>query len=134
MQTGITLHQVEGVTIADLIVQGFQVDGIAAMDGANASRSARRRVEITAATASLWAGRARSSWIPARAAATAPPNSLPTPIRKTRLRDCRLLGDTAPGWVDLGGRVYLGDTLVRGGRESIVPAASPQPAESASPQ
>ena len=72
-----------------------------------------RRVETTAATASPWAGRARSRWIPARPAATALPNSSPTNYSETHLRDCRLLGDTAPGWVDSGGRVYLGDTLAR---------------------
>lgn len=62
---------------------------------------------------------------------------------EAHLRGCRLLGDTAPGWIDAGGRVYLGDALVHGGRESVKPddapaaaplPATPPPAESASPR
>ena len=142
LQTGITLYQVEGVTIADLTVQGFQVSGIAAISGARniAIRSATCRnnggngfavgggcqVELDSCTAG---GNGAAQLFTAN-------------YSEAHLRRCRLPGDTAPGWVDAGGRVYFGNTLVRGGRESIkpddAPAAAPVPAppppESAPPQ
>ena len=136
LPTGITLYQVEGVAIADLTIQGFQVDGIAALDDARniTLRSITCRnngrngiavggacqVELTSCTTG---GNGAAQLFTAN-------------YSQTRLRGCRLLGDTAPGWVDAGGRVYLGDKRVRGGLESLKPEvpAPPQPAEGAAPQ
>lgn len=134
LQTGITLYQVEGVTIVDLIVQGFQVDGIAAVNSAKNITLRSTTCRNNGRNGFFVGGACQVALDSCTGGGNGAAQLLTDPYSETRLRDCRLLGDTAPGWVDLGRRVYLGDTLARGGRESIVPAASPQPAESASPQ
>ncbi len=38
---------------------------------------------------------------------------------ETHLLSTELSGDTAPGWADRGGRVYLGEKRVSGGMKEI---------------
>ncbi len=40
---------------------------------------------------------------------------LTAPYSETHVYKSRLLGGTAPGWVDQGGRVYFGNKRVAGG-------------------
>ncbi len=126
MQTGITLYQVEGVAIADLIVQGFQVDGIAALDDARNITLRAVACRNNGRNGFAVGGACQVALTSCTAAGNGAAQLFTANYSETHLRDCRLLGDTAPGWVDAGGRVYLGDKLARGGRESINP---PQPAE-----
>ena len=43
------------------------------------------------------------------------------PLSETHVRNSKLLGNTAPAWVDRGGRFYLGTERVEGGLEEIKP-------------
>jgi hypothetical protein len=121
-QTGITLLHVENVVIADLIVQGFLVDGINAFNS-------DRHVSIVGVTCR---GNGRSGLTIGGASLASLDQSLlgdngeaqllTLPYSETHVRNTNLLGNTAPGWVDHGGRVYLGDDRQQGGADEVHPA------------
>ncbi len=116
-QTGITLYQVDNVLIDDLIVQGFQLDGISLPNSA-------RNVMLSNVTCR---GNGRSGVAVGGASTVDIENSalgnngvaqlLTLPYSTTRLSDSLLLGNTAPGWVELGGRVSIDDNQIEGGLE-----------------
>jgi hypothetical protein len=123
-RVGITLLHVERVAIVDLVVQGFQLDGINAFNGA-------RGVTIAGVTCR---GNGRSGITVGGASQVRIDDSLSgdngtaqlltLPWSETAIRDTELLSNTAPGWVDEGGRVYLNGERVRGGLEEVVPGAA----------
>jgi hypothetical protein len=120
-QTGITLYQVEHVALVDLVVQGFRVDGI------NAANSARH-VQLLGV---VCRGNGRAGIVVGGAslvdieACTVGYNGqaqvLTLPYSETHVRNCNLSSETAPGWVDQGGRFFLGQKLVEGGLEQVRP-------------
>jgi hypothetical protein len=121
--TGITLFHVEHVRIADLTVQGFQVDGI------NVYNSARE-ISLSKVTCR---GNGRSGVAVGGACRVAIDGSLlgnngqaqllALPYSEVHLRDTHLLANTAPGLVDQGGRVFIDGKQVKGGRSESQPAA-----------
>ena len=125
-ETGITLFQVDRVVIADLVVQGFRLDGI------NLHNSARN-VSIVGVTCR---GNGHSGVSVGGASLVDIDSSLLSdngqaqlltlPHSETHLRHSRLLSHTAPGWVDQGGRVYLDGNRVRGGLDEFHPTANPE--------
>lgn len=131
-QTGITLYHVEHVTIADLAVQGFQLDGI------NAFNTARfvRLVNVTCR------GNGRSGVFVGGASLVDIEGSvigdngmaqlLTEPLSETRVEQSRLLSNTAPAWVDHGGRVSIDGKPVQGGLDGRQPTAERSTAPSAS--
>jgi hypothetical protein len=124
---GILLHDVEHVGIVDLTVTGYQLDGIQATSGA-------RSVYLSAVTCR---GNGRSGVSVGGAAqlelrsCTLSGNGfaqlLTMPYSDTHIFQSRLAKDTAPGWVEQGGTVYLGVKRATGGREQILPEDCPQP-------
>jgi hypothetical protein len=123
-QTGITLFHVDYVAIADLTVQGFQVDGINLFNSA-------RHVSIIAVTcrgdgrSGLTVGGASAADIDLSLLGNNGESQLLTlPYSETHVRSTYLLGNTAPGWVDRGGRVYLGASRVEGGLSEVQPPAA----------
>ena len=52
---------------------------------------------------------------------------LTLPDSETHLLASELAGDTARGWVDEGGRVYLGSKRIEGGKKSVQPDEAPKP-------
>jgi len=118
-ETGITLTHVQGVSIVDLLVQGFRIDGI------NAANSARdiRLVHVTAR------GNGRSGIAVGGACVVGlegcllgnngEAQLLTFPYSETHIDNCSLLPAGAPAWVDRGGKVYLGDKQLRGGQDKI---------------
>ena len=120
-QTGITLYQVDGVLIADLVVQGFRLDGInlhnsarnVAIVGVTCRGNGHSGVSVGGASlvdidSSLLSDNGRAQL-------------LTLPYSETHLRDSRLLSHTAPGWVDQGGRIYLDGKRVQGGLDELHP-------------
>ena len=85
LPTGITLYHVDSVAITGLTVQGFQVDGINALNSARDVRLSTVAAATTAATASPWAGRRRWPSTPAWRAATARPGCSPRLLGNARL-------------------------------------------------
>ena len=52
---------------------------------------------------------------------------LTLPCSETHLRGTHLLSNTAPGWVDQGGRVFVDGKRVEGGLDEFHPAAAEEP-------
>ncbi len=109
-RVGITLVHVEYVIIRNLTVQGFQLDGINAHNDA-------RRISIVGVTCR---GNGRSG-IAVGGASLVDIDScllgnngraqlLTLPYSETHLRKTELLSNTAPGWVNRGGRVYKAES------------------------
>ena len=123
-QTGITLFHVEHVRIANLTVQGFQVDGISLYNSA-------RDVSLSNVTcrgngrSGVAVGGASQATIDASLLGNNGQAQLLTlPYSEAHLRNTHLLSNTAPGWVDQGGRVYIDGHRVEGGRDEFRPAAA----------
>jgi hypothetical protein len=120
-QTGITLFHVDRVAIVDLTVQGFQLDGISLHNSARGVIVAgvtcrgNGRSGITVAGASQ--ARISACLIGDNGSA----QLLTLPCSETQIRDTALLSNTAPGWVDRGGRVYVEGKEVSGGLEELAP-------------
>lgn len=128
LSTGITLYHVEHVVIKDLTVQGFQIDGIQAqnsarrvtLDGVTCINNGRNGVTIGGASQV----ELRSCKIHGNGIA----QLLTLPYSEAHIYTSQLLGDTAPAWVDQGGRIYLVDKQVHGGLETLQQeAAKPKP-------
>jgi len=102
-QTGITLFHVDHVLIADLIVQGFHLDGVNLFNSA-------RNVSVVGVTCR---GNGRSGFVVGGASLVSIERSmigdngesqlLTLPYSETYVGDTHLLGNTARGWVDRGG-------------------------------
>ena len=114
-QTGITLYHVERVGIVNLTVQGFQLDGInlnnSARDvylggvvcrgngrnGITVGGASRVEIDVSLIGNNGWA------------------QLLTHPYSETAVRSSDLFSNTAPPWVDRGGRVYLNGRRIEGG-------------------
>lgn len=114
-QTGITLLHVQGVGIVNLTVQGFQLDGISAFNSA-------RDVYLGGLTCR---GNGRSG-ITVGGTSTVEidvclvgnngrAQLLTLPYSETSVRSSNVFSNTAPAWVDRGGRMYIGGQHVEGG-------------------
>lgn len=118
-QTGITFYHVRGVTVVDLVVQGFRVDGIQAANSAqeiqliNVTARGNGRAGITVGGAShlriegCTIGDNRTAQL------------LTLPLSETHVAASDLLPLTAPAWVDQGGRFFLADKRLEGGLSEI---------------
>ena len=110
-------NRLEGgrVAVVNLTVQGFQLDGI------NAANSAR---DVYLAGL-ICRGNGRSGITVGGASQVEIDVSLlgnngraqllTLPYSETAIRNTDLLSNTAPAWVDRGGRVYLGGQRIEGG-------------------
>jgi hypothetical protein len=120
LQTGITLFHVRHVAIVNLTVQGFRIDGI------NAYNSARK-VYFTGVTCR---GNGRSGITVAGASQVeidacllgnnGSAQLLTLPYSETSVRNSQLFSNTAPAWVDQGGRVFINGKRVGGGIDQDV--------------
>ena len=120
---GITLFHVDRVTIENLTIQGFQLDGVNAANNARwvnligLTCRGNGRSGITVGGASLVDIEACLLGNNGRA------QLLTLPFSETHVRRSELLSNTAPGWVDEGGRVYIDGKRLEGGLASAVAGA-----------
>jgi hypothetical protein len=119
LPTGITLYQVRQAVVCNLTVQGFQADGVSATVGARdvvlrnvtCTGNGRRGVcvgggaEVAVESCNLF-GNGLAQLLTCASS-------------ETHLLSSTLSGDTAAGWIDQGGRVYLGSKRVSGGMKEI---------------
>jgi hypothetical protein len=124
-RVGITLFHVNRVVIRDLTVQGYQLDGVNAFNSA-------REVTLTGVTSrgngrnGITVGGASQVLINACLVGNnGSAQVLTLPYSETGIQNTELLSNTAPGWVDQGGRVYVEGERVEGGLEELVPGAQP---------
>jgi hypothetical protein len=119
LPTGITLYQVRQAVIRNLTIKGFQADGVSATVGArdavleNVTCTANGRRGVCVGGGAQVAIDGCKLYGNGESQLTTCANS------ETHLLSSRLAGDTAPGWVDQGGRVYLGAERIEGGRREI---------------
>jgi hypothetical protein len=119
LTTGITLYQVEHVAIVGLCVQGFQLDGISAFNSARAVRLVGVTCRGNGHSGVTVGGASTVDIEGILLGNNGQAQLLTLPCSETHIRRSHLLSNTAPGWVDQGGRVFLGDQRVEGGRDEI---------------
>ena len=123
---GITMFHVDRVRIADLTVQGFQLDGVSLFNSA-------RNVTLSDVTCR---GNGRSGISVGGASLASIDSSLlgdngqaqllTLPCSETHVRNSHLLSNTAPGWADQGGRVYMDEKRIEGGLDEFHPSVDPK--------
>ncbi len=127
LPVGITLHHVEGVTIRDLVVQGFQLDGINLANTARDIRLERVILRGNGRAGLTVGGASRGTVIDSQIGDNGYAQILTLPNSELHVRNCQVLGNTAPAWVDEGGRFFLAGELRQGGLDHIdAEAAVPQ--------
>jgi hypothetical protein len=118
-QTGITLYQVEQVVIADLIVQGFRLDGVNSFNSARQVYLARLTCRGNGRSGITVGGASTVTLEGCLAGNNGRSQLLTLPWSKTTVLASNLLPMTAPAWVDEGGTLYLHGKAIQGGRERI---------------
>lgn len=125
LRTGITLYHVRYVTIQDLTVQGFQLDGINAFNSAHDVHLVRVTCRGNGRSGATVGGASLVSLENSLIGDNGTAQLLTLPISTTYLRRSELLSNTAPGWVDQGGQVFLDGKPITGGLDELPP---PEPA------
>jgi len=119
--TGITLYHVHGVAISGLTVQGFQLDGIAAANSATEVRL-NNVVARGNGRAGVSVGGASSVVLEdCLIGNNGEAQLLTLPYSAATVKNSELIGNTAPGWVDRGGRVAVDGEPVDGGLDDVAP-------------
>jgi hypothetical protein len=127
LPTGITLYQVDHVVVRNLTIRGFQADGVAVAVGArnvvldNVTCTANGQCGICVQ------GGAQVEIESCKLAGNGLSQLTTRANSETHLLASELAGDTAPGWVDAGGRFFLGGKRIEGGKKAIRPDEAPLP-------
>ncbi len=129
LPTGITLYQVEQVVIRNLTVRGFQADGVAAAVGARNIILDHVTCTANGQSGVSVRGGAQVDIESCKLAGNGQSQLLTLADSETHLVASELANDTARGWVDQGGRVYLGPERIEGGKKSIRPDDAPKSPE-----
>jgi hypothetical protein len=107
LQTGITLYYVHDVVIRDLMVRGFQLDGVAVHDVVRAVRLEN----VTAQSNGMSGVSVRGASLVELERCTLEGNGVSQlrveDFARAWLYDCRLIGDTAPAILRAGGHVTM---------------------------
>jgi hypothetical protein len=133
LPTGMTLFHVENVIIKNLTLQGFQVDGLAASNSAryvvlsevNCLNNGRCGFSI--------GGASLVELTDCKAAGNGVAQLWTAPFCELHLWQSEMPDDSAPGWIDQGGRVFLGEKRVVGGLKAIKLQDAPRKADAAKP-
>lgn len=109
LAVGITMYEVRNVIISDLVVQGFQLDGVNAHDGVNGATLRGVTCRGNARSGISVGGASRI-----RIEGCLVGNNGAAQVRTegqshTHIADSSLLDNTAPPLVREGGKVYMGD-------------------------
>ena len=126
LPTGITLYQVDQVVIRNLTIRGFQADGVAAAVGARNVVLDNVTCTANGQSGVCVRGGAQVEIESCKLAGNGQSQLLTLPNSETHLLASELANDTARGWVDQGGRVYLGSKRIEGGRKAIRPDEAPK--------
>ncbi len=127
LPTGITLYQVDGVVIRNLTIRGFQADGVAAAVGARNVVLDNVTCTANGQSGVCVGGGAQVEIESCKLAGNGQSQLLTLANSETHLLASDLPDDTARGWVDRGGRVYLGALRIEGGKKSIRADEAPKP-------
>jgi hypothetical protein len=106
-QTGITLYSVQSVLIQDLIVQGFQLDGINAFNSARLVRLLRVTCRGNGRSGVTTGGASQVDVDSCELGGNGLAQVLTLPWSETSVRQSQLLSTTAPAWLDRGGKLQI---------------------------
>ena len=129
LPTAITLYQVDQVVIRNLTIRGFQAAAVAAAVGARNVTLDRVTCTANGQNGVCVQGGAQVEIQACKLSGNGQAQLLTLADSETHILASRLVNDTARGWVDRGGRVYLGTARIEGGRKSIRPDDAPKPPE-----
>ena len=124
-QTGITLYQVQGVVIRNLTIQGFQADGVSAAVGSREVLLENVTCTANGQSGVCVRGGAQVAISACKLFGNGECQLLTLPHGETHIFASELTNDTARGWLDQGGRTYLGSKRIEGGKKAIKPDESP---------
>ncbi|MGQ9503638.1 MAG: right-handed parallel beta-helix repeat-containing protein [Thermogutta sp.] len=124
LPVGITLHHVQGVTIRDLVVQGFQLDGISLANTAREVRLERVVLRGNGRAGLTVGGASHGDLTDSLLGDNGEAQILTLPNSELRVHNCQILGNTAPAWVDRGGRFFLEGKPQQGSLDQIDTAAN----------
>jgi hypothetical protein len=119
LPTGISLYRVQQVLIRNLTIKGYQADGVSAAAGAR--EVVLRNVTCTAngQRGVCVGGAAQVTLDGCKLFGNGESQLMTSANSETHLSSSELSGDTAPGWADQGGRVYLGAKRISGGMKEM---------------
>jgi hypothetical protein len=118
---GITLLHVDHVVIRNLVVEGFQLDGINALNSADDVRLVRVTSRGNGRSGITVGGASRVAIQECLVGNNGAAQLLSLPLSETHVNNTSLLSNTAPAWVDQGGRVYLDGKKIEGGLDERKP-------------
>ncbi len=127
LPTGITLYQVDQVVVRNLTIRGFQADGVAAAVGARNVVLDNVTCTANGQSGVCVGGGAQVEIESCKLAGNGGAQLLTRPNSETHILASELANDTARGWVDQGGRVYLGSMRIEGGKKAIRSSDAPKP-------
>jgi hypothetical protein len=107
LQTGITLYHVRGVEVTNLVVQGFQLDGINAFDAATDIRLIGVTARGNGRSGISVGGSSRVEIRDALLGDNGSAQLRTEGYSKTYIFDCDLIGNTAPAEMVEGGQLWI---------------------------
>ncbi len=110
LQTGITLYHVHGVEVRDLVVQGFQLDGINVFDAATDVRLIDVTARGNGRSGISVGGSSRAEIRDALVGDNGAAQLRVEGYSKTYVADCDLIDNTAPAEVVEGGQLWIDGT------------------------
>jgi hypothetical protein len=127
LPTGITLYQVDQVVVRNLTIRGFQADGVAAAVGARNVVLDNVTCIDNGQSGVCVQGGAQVEIESCKMTGNGQSQLCTLAHSETHLLASELANDTAPGWVDGGGRFFLGAKRLKGGKKEIRPEDAPLP-------
>lgn len=129
---GITMYKVRGAVISDLIVQGFQLDGITVHDGVGPCTIERVNCRGNGRSGICTQGGSRLEIVDSVVGDNGEAQLFLDGLARTTVRNCELIANTAPAYRLLGGKLYLDDKTILPGDDPDADAdadAAPAAAE-----
>jgi hypothetical protein len=120
--TGITLFHVDSVMIVDLTVQGFQIDGVSVFNSARNVTLAGLTVRGNGRAGMVSGGASDVAIVGCVVGNNGESQVLTLPLSETHVTQSELLSNTAPAWVDRGGRMFIDGKEVKGGLDAPLPS------------
>lgn len=115
LQTGITLFHVDRLGIVNLTVQGFQLDGISAYNSARDVYLGRVVCRGNGRSGITVGGASKVEIDVSTLGNNGRAQLLTLPYSETSVRNSDVFSNTAPAWVDRGGRVWVDGQWVEDG-------------------
>ncbi len=118
---GVSLLAVHDVLIRDLVVEGFHLDGISALNRCRAVRLVGVTSRANGRSGVTVGGASQVDIDSCRLSGNGYAQLLTLPLSETHIRQSELASDTAPAWIDQGGKVFRDGREGRGGLDQFQP-------------